>query len=86
MRRMLKVIGQAWLRLERAVVASRRSEARRIAEQVERRRATAVKLVELDERTLKDIGLEPWRGPLGAEVALRRQESRRLRASYYGLW
>lgn len=51
-----------------------------------RRRASAVKLAELDERTLKDIGLESWRSPLGAEVALRRHESPRLRASYYGLW
>ncbi|HZS70069.1 MAG TPA: hypothetical protein VFA72_23420 [Burkholderiales bacterium] len=51
-----------------------------------RRRAVAVRLAELDARTLKDIGLEPWRSPLGAEVALRRHDSRRLRAAYLGLW
>jgi uncharacterized protein YjiS (DUF1127 family) len=47
-----------------------------------RRRAAAVKLVELDERTLRDIGLEPWSSPLGAEVALRRHELRRWRAPH----
>jgi len=52
-----------------------------------RRRAAAVKLAELDERTLQDIGLEPWRSALGAEVALRRHASRRrLRTAYLGLW
>ena len=30
-------------------------------------------LTELDARTIKDIGLEPWRSPLGAEVERRRQ-------------
>jgi hypothetical protein len=49
-------------------------------------RAVAVSLAELDARTLKDIGLEAWRSPLGAEVALRRHDSRRWRAAYLGLW
>ena len=86
MRQMFSRIGQAWLWLQRAVAASRVREARRILEQVERRRAVAVKLGELDERTLRDIGLEPWRSSLGAEVAMRRHESRRLRAAGHGLW
>jgi uncharacterized protein YjiS (DUF1127 family) len=42
-----------------------------------RRRAQRY-LAELDERTLKDIGLEAWRTPLGAEIARRRERLRRL--------
>ena len=30
-------------------------------------------LTELDARMIKDIGLEPWRSPLGAEVARHRE-------------
>lgn len=74
MRRLFRTILAAWLWLHHQGGA------------LGKRRAGAVKLAELDERTLKDIGLEPWRSPLGAEVALRRHEVRRLRASYYGLW
>lgn len=51
-----------------------------------RRRAVAVKLVDLDARTLRDIGLEPWRNALGARVALRRYEMRRWSASRIGLY
>jgi hypothetical protein len=64
----------AWLWLQRRESA------------IGRRRAVAVSLAELDARTLKDIGLEAWRSPLGAEVALRRHDSRRWRAAYLGLW
>ena len=51
-----------------------------------RRRAGRARLAELDERTLRDIGLEPWRSPLGAEVALRRHEQRRFHAAHLGLY
>ena len=51
-----------------------------------RRRAGRTRLAELDERTLKDIGLEPWRSPLGAEVAIRRHERRRFHAAHLGLY
>jgi uncharacterized protein YjiS (DUF1127 family) len=51
-----------------------------------RRRAARAKLAELDERTLRDIGLESWRSPLGAEVALRRHEMRRWQAAHIGLY
>ena len=40
-------------------------------------------LSELDARTIKDIGLEPWRSPLGAELERRRQLSRRSHARAY---
>lgn len=53
---------------------------------IERRRAVAIKLGELDERTLRDIGLESWRSALGAEVALRRHQDRGWRAAQLGLW
>jgi hypothetical protein len=61
-----------WLQRERSAIG--------------RRRAVAVSLAELEARTLKDIGLEAWRSPLGAEVALRRHDARRWRAGYLGLW
>lgn len=51
-----------------------------------RRRAAAVKLVDLDARTLQDIGLEAWRSPLGARIALRRYEMRRWSAARIGLY
>ena len=51
-----------------------------------RRRAARTRLAELDERTLKDIGLEPWRSPLGAEVAIRRHERQRFHAAHLGLY
>jgi hypothetical protein len=54
-----------------------------------RRRAASPRLValtDLDERTLKDIGLEPWRSALGAELAIRRQERRRWHAAHLGLY
>jgi hypothetical protein len=64
----------AWLWLHHQVAATGRH------------RAVAVKLAELDERALRDIGLESWRSPLGAEVALRRHQERRWRAAQLGLW
>jgi len=51
-----------------------------------RRRAARARLAELDERTLRDIGLEAWRSPLGAELAMRRQERRRWQAVHLGLY
>ena len=61
-----------WVRLHHAGAAlGRRLAAHR----------TEVYLTELDARTIKDIGLEPWRSPLGAEVERRRQLTRR---SYAG--
>jgi len=86
-----RVFRNVWLWLER-FAAKRDSNERRVAEQVQRRRrelvrrAAAVKLVELDARTLQDIGLEPWRSPLGARIALRRYEMRRWSASRLGLY
>ena len=74
MRRLYRSTLAAWLWLHHKGAA------------IGRRRAVAMKLGELDERTLKDIGLEPWRSALGAEVALRRHESRRLRAAQLGFW
>lgn len=47
------------------------------------RRHAELYLAELDARTIKDIGLEPWRTPLGAEVERRRQLSRRSYARAY---
>jgi len=47
------------------------------------RHRAEVYLTELDARTLKDIGLEPWRSPLGAEVERRRQMTRRWHARAY---
>ncbi|MBV9190173.1 MAG: hypothetical protein JO292_06075 [Betaproteobacteria bacterium] len=41
------------------------------------RRRAEVYLTELDDRTIKDIGLEAWRSPLGAEVERRRQINHR---------
>jgi uncharacterized protein YjiS (DUF1127 family) len=51
-----------------------------------RRRSARARLAELDSRTLKDIGLEPWRSALGAEVAIHRQEMRRWSAAHLGLY
>jgi hypothetical protein len=70
MRSLFRTMRAAWMRLHRKGAA------------IGRRRAAAVKLVELDERTLRDIGLEPWSSPLGAEVAQRRLELRRWRAPH----
>jgi hypothetical protein len=47
------------------------------------RHRAEVYLTELDARTIKDIGLEPWRSPLGAEVERRRQLARRWYARAY---
>jgi hypothetical protein len=47
------------------------------------RHRAEVYLTELDARTIQDIGLEPWRSPLGAEVERRRQLTRRWHARAY---
>ena len=57
-----------WLHDARAKASQRRAE---------------VYLTELDERTIRDIGLEAWRSPLGAEVERRRQINRRWYARAY---
>ena len=57
-----------WLHDARAKASQRRAE---------------VYLTELDERTIKDIGLEAWRSPLGAEVERRRQINHRWYARAY---
>jgi uncharacterized protein YjiS (DUF1127 family) len=74
MRRLFRSMLAAWLVLHRQGAA------------IGRRRAVAVRLAELDERTLKDIGLEPWRSPMGAEVAMRRHEGRRWNAAHASFW
>jgi hypothetical protein len=51
-----------WLRLHRVGAA------------IGRQRATDRELARLDERTLKDIGLEPWRSALGARIEMRRRQ------------
>ena len=68
MRLLIRGLLALWMRLHRA------------GTQIGRRRAaryTEHHLTDLDERTLKDIGLESWRSPLGAEVERRRQLARR---------
>ena len=47
------------------------------------RHRAEVYLTELDAHTIRDIGLEPWRSPLGAEVERRRQLKRRWYARPY---
>lgn len=64
-----KLLGAwTWLHEARARASQRRAE---------------VYLTELDERTIKDIGLEAWRSPLGAEVERRRQVNRNWYARAY---
>ena len=46
-------------------------------------RRAGLYLAELDERTIRDIGLEAWRSPLGAEVERRRQITQRWYARAY---
>ena len=87
MRQMLSRVGQAWQWLERAHLMRRFYRTVRAAWiWLHQKEKVTVKLAELDERTLRDIGLEAWRSPLGAEIALRRHESRRVRAAVLGLW
>ncbi|HET7363223.1 MAG TPA: hypothetical protein VFJ70_06575 [Burkholderiales bacterium] len=74
MRRLFRSLLAGWLWLQHKGSA------------IGRRRAVALRLAELDERTLRDIGLESWRGPLGAEVALRRHHTRRWNAAHLGFW
>ena len=70
MRALIRGFVAVWMRLHHASV------------RIGRQRAE-VYLTELDARTLKDIGLEPWRSALGAEVERRRQLSRRSYARAY---
>ena len=74
MRSLYRGLLAAWIRLHRigAEIGRRRAE-----------RRAEVYLTELDARTIKDIGLEPWRSPLGAEVERRRQITRRWHARAY---
>ena len=72
MRSLFRAWLSVWIRLHRAGADFARRRAAR---------HTEVYLTELDARTIKDIGLEPWRSPLGAEVERRRQLTRR---SYAG--
>jgi len=70
MRALIRGLLAVWMRLYHASVrlGQRRAE---------------VYLAELDARTIKDIGLEPWRSPLGAEVERRRQLAHRSYARAY---
>jgi hypothetical protein len=70
-----RIVRNVWVWLERLA-----------AKRVSNQRAAAVKLAELDARTLRDVGLEAWRSPLGATIALRRYEMRRWSASRLGLY
>jgi len=49
------------------------------------RRDLEQQLSELDARTLKDIGLEPWRSPLGARVEVLRHQRTRWATTFVGL-
>jgi hypothetical protein len=68
MRRFYRTMLAAWMWLHRKGKALGQ---RRVA------RVKPVRLVDLDEHTLKDIGLEPWSNALGAEIAMRRYQRRR---------
>ena len=50
------------------------------------RRTQLHELAELDARALKDVGLEPWRSPLGARIEQERQFSRLWAAARIGLY
>ena len=63
----------AWIRLHQLGAAFGRGRA------VERQ------LSQLDPHTLKDIGLESWRGPLGARVETLRRERVRWAGTFVGL-
>jgi len=51
-----------------------------------RERRLAHELTRLDERTLRDIGLEPWRSELGAKVEQLRGQPRRWREMHLGMY
>ena len=67
MRLLIRGLLALWIRLHRVGVEIGRRRAARHTDHY---------LTALDERTLKDIGLEAWRSPLGAEVERRRQIAR----------
>ena len=72
MARALKMIQQVWAWLARYGAAHALKDSR---------------IAQLDERTIRDVGLEGWRSPLGAEVARRRHLSRRWeRAARFGFF
>ena len=87
----LKVIHRVWAWLAR-YGADRALNDGRIARYVERRRHEVLDrgahlVAELDERTIRDVGLEGWRSPLGAEVERRRHLARRWeRAARFGFF
>jgi len=63
----------AWIRLHRVGAA------------IGRGRAVERQLSELDAHTLRDIGLESWRSPLGARVETLRRERVRWAGTFVGL-
>ncbi len=70
-----------WIRLHRmgAAIGERHAAAAR-------RRRAARELAELDERTLRDIGLESWRSSLGARIEAHRRATRLWSAARIGLY
>jgi hypothetical protein len=73
MNAIMRTLLAAWIRLHR------------LGAFIGRRRAVERHLSELDARTLRDIGLEAWRSPLGARVETLRQERVRWSTSFIGL-
>ena len=69
----LRKVLAAWIRLHRAGAG------------IGRQRAVERHLSELDARTLKDVGLESWRSPLGARVETLRRERARWATTFVGL-
>ena len=63
----------AWIRLHRIGAA------------IGRERAIERQLAELDARTLRDIGMESWRSPMGARVETLRRERVRWATTFAGL-
>lgn len=77
-----------WLAMHRrgAVMGRRRArQAARAMMAAQQARADARLLAQLDARTLRDIGLEAWRSPLGARIELFRAESQRWTAARMGM-
>jgi hypothetical protein len=73
MKVILRQLLAAWIRLQR------------VGARIGRGRAIERQLSELDAHTLKDIGLETWRSPLGARVETLRRERVRWATSFVGL-
>ena len=74
-----------WLRLHRTGAELGRQRAAAFIAAYRERRATR-ELVQLDERTLRDIGLEPWRSPLGARIEQHRREMRAFTELRLGMY